>query len=103
MRPYEGKEMNEELLKGLTDEQIAKAKACKNSNELLQLAKAEGVELNEEQLAAVSGGICSGPTVKCPKCGNKSGITKFKTDSVVNIQYRCEFCGTEWIGPIDYS
>ena len=49
----------QELLKGLSEEQIAKAKACKNQEELLALAKAEGIELNEEQLASISGGVCS--------------------------------------------
>ena len=48
--------MKEELLKGLTDEQIAKLKACKSSEEILKIASEEGVELNDEQLAAVSGG-----------------------------------------------
>ncbi len=51
--------MRDELLKGLTKEQIAKVKACKNSEELLALARAEGIELSDEQLAAVSGGVCS--------------------------------------------
>ena len=50
--------MKKELFKGLTDEQIAKALACDNASDLLQLAKDEGVELNEEQLAAVNGGAC---------------------------------------------
>ncbi len=48
--------MKKELLKGLTDEQIAKIKACKSSEEILKIASEEGVELNDEQLAAVSGG-----------------------------------------------
>ena len=51
--------MREELLKGLTEEQIAKVKAFDNVNDLFQLAKDEGVELNNEQLDAVSGGACS--------------------------------------------
>ena len=51
--------MKNELLKGLSDEQIAKAKACKSSDELLALAKKEGIELTNEQLEAVSGGACS--------------------------------------------
>lgn len=51
--------MRNELLKGLTDEQIAKVKACENSSDLLQLARDEGVELTEEQLTAISGGACS--------------------------------------------
>ncbi len=51
--------MKKELLKGLTDEQIAKAKACGDVRDLMQLAKDEGVELSEEQLNAISGGACS--------------------------------------------
>ena len=51
--------MREELLKGLTEEQIIKAKACEDTHDLLQLAKDEGVELNDEQLLAVTGGACS--------------------------------------------
>ena len=48
--------MKEELLKGLSDEQIAKVKECKNQEELLKLAKDEGVELTSEQIEVVSGG-----------------------------------------------
>ena len=55
--------MKKELLKGLTEEQIAKVRACKDHKDLLQLARDEGVELNEEQLAAVNGGACT-PTDK---------------------------------------
>ena len=50
--------MNNELLKGLTEEQIAKAKECKSEEELLELARKEGVKLSDEQLAFVSGGGC---------------------------------------------
>jgi len=38
------------------EEQIAKVKECKTLEEILALAKEEGVTLNEEQLEAVSGG-----------------------------------------------
>ena len=40
----------------LTPEQIEKAKAAKSTDELLALAKEEGVELTDEQLEAVAGG-----------------------------------------------
>lgn len=52
--------MKKELLEGLTEEQIAKVNECGDVNDLLQLAEDEGVQLNEEQLAAVSGGSCGG-------------------------------------------
>ena len=82
--------MNDELFKGLTEEQIAKAKACKNSDELLQLAKAEGVELNEEQLAAVSGGGCFS-TMRCPYC--KSEDVFQKNDNTAVGYWECHKCG----------
>ena len=72
--------MRNDLLKGLSEEQIAKVKACKNAEEMLALAKKEGVELTDEQLEAVSGGNCLvqevGDTRKtCPECGSKNVIT----------------------------
>ena len=61
--------MKEELLKGLTEEQIAKVKACKNQEEILKLAKEEDIELTDEQLEAVSGGTCDDDTrLVCSKC-----------------------------------
>ena len=36
--------MKKELLKGLSEEQIAKVKACKNQDEILALAREEGIE-----------------------------------------------------------
>ncbi|ACV21388.1 Uncharacterised protein [Slackia heliotrinireducens] len=47
----------------LTAEQMEKAKACETPEELLALAKQEGIELSEEQLEGISGGAdwgCSG-------------------------------------------
>ena len=41
----------------LTPEQIEKAKACTSAGELMELAKAEGMELTDEQLDTISGGM----------------------------------------------
>lgn len=54
--------MFEELLRGLTQEQIDKVRRCKNPDEILRLAKSEGVTLTEEQLKAVNGGACEDGT-----------------------------------------
>ena len=87
--------MKQDLLKGLTEEQIAKVKACKNSDELLALAKEEGVELTDEQLAAISGGgACSvisdiGDYINpndCPRCGSNNLKDK-------GTYYICQSCG----------
>ena len=40
----------------LTPEQMEKARECKTSNDLVELAKNEGIELADEQLEAISGG-----------------------------------------------
>lgn len=56
--------------KDLTPEQQEKARACKSAEELAELAKAEGVELSEEQLEAMAAGgnwLCSEECLKyCP-------------------------------------
>ena len=95
--------MKTELLKGLTPEQVEKARACKNQEELLKLAKSEGIELNEEQLAAVSGGACVGvpePPRCCPNCGS-TNITAIYVSNLGNSAggYRCEChdCNDRWI------
>jgi hypothetical protein len=96
--------MRKELLKGLTEEQIKKVEACKSSEELLNLAKAEGIELTDEQLEAVSGGGCFGGTDKCPECGSEDITTSVKEykevvygtgDSTV-YTYKCRKCGHKW-------
>ena len=50
--------VKQELLNGLAQDQIDKVRDCDNLSDLLQLAEDEGVELNDEQLDAVSGGVC---------------------------------------------
>ena len=40
----------------LTPEQQEQARACKTPEDVLSLAKEDGIELTEEQLEAVSGG-----------------------------------------------
>ena len=112
--------MREELLKGLTEEQIKKVKACKNAEEILALAKEEGVTLSEEQLAAVSGGcgikikspydyvteetlnqVCPNAiSTSCARCGSCNYTEKYETQ-MTNIQYsklncKCNDCGYTW-------
>ena len=86
--------MKKEMLIGLTEEQIAKVKACKTTEELLALAKAEGVELTDEQLNAVAGGgkdYCqSTPETDCWYCGSKDvDIERQKTGVLFDYQFEC--------------
>ena len=85
--------MKEELLKGLTDEQIAKLKACKNTEEIMAAAKEEGVELNDEQLEAVSGGGCGDPLI-CPRCSSQNCRNR---NGYGGAQWHiCDDCKYEW-------
>ncbi len=54
----------------LTTEQKEKAVACKTPEELIELAKNEGVELTDEQLESISGGGWSSPS-----CGDDTAWT----------------------------
>ena len=89
--------IKEELLKGLTEEQISKVKECKNEKELLDLAKNEEFKLTDEQLSAVSGGCGSSSdstsSVKCPNCGSSNVKSNY---SVYFTSYVCKECGHEW-------
>ena len=92
--------MKEELLKDLSEEQIAKAKACKSQEELLNFAKAEGIELSDEQLESVSGaGMCSDTAFRCPNCGSSNVKSEsYKKEDVFSWGYTCtcKDCGHEW-------
>ena len=90
--------MKEELLKGLSKEQIDKVKACKNQEELLKLAKEEGVELSDEQLATVNGGFCSTRTMTYPQCGSNNVSVSKSRSSTIRITYycTCKNCGHKW-------
>ena len=89
--------MKQELLNGLTEEQIAKVKACKSHEELLNLVKKEGIELTEEQLEAVNGGWCSETTEPCPKCGSTNIRKEHRgRDTSMHTVFICKKCGHEW-------
>lgn len=110
--------MRKDLLKGLTEEQIKKVEDCKSPEEILALAKAEGYELNDEQLEAVSGGCkIKNPydyvvdetleqtclyTVEtsCACCGSNNFTQKFETykNNIANskVNCTCNDCGHTW-------
>ena len=59
-KKMENEKLNEMLKKlwgSLTEEQKEKAKACKTTDELVKLAASEGIELPDELLDAVAGGV----------------------------------------------
>lgn len=93
--------MKSDLLKGLSKEQINKAKACKNAEELSKLAKQEGIELTDEQLEAISGGFCDSSDFRwrCPDCGSSDTevwtiYSKGTPDEYVRVH--CKKCGANF-------
>ena len=66
-----------------------KLKTCKNQNDLLELAREEGVELTDEEIEQISGGGVWNHPKSCPKCG-KGNIYHY------GAQYYCRDCGHEW-------
>ena len=84
-----------DLLHDLTPEQIEKLKSCENKDELLALAKAEGVELTDEQLDAVSGG-CGTKVAQdeiCPQCGSTDLVYH---DILIGLEFTCKTCGHKY-------
>lgn len=86
-----------DLLEGLTPVQVEKMKKCKHQVDLLALAKQEGVELTDEQLAAVSGGGCfdnnANTSITCPLCGRNGDDIMCKIDlSKHTVVATCKIC-----------
>lgn len=74
-------------LDDITPEQRRKAAACRNGEELLALAKAEGVDLTDEQLDAIAGGLEKDwfGDFKCPNCGEQ-------VNTYTDGSYWCPYC-----------
>lgn len=65
MQDREGTVMDKKMLDNLSEETKAKALAAKTPEEMLAVAKSEGVELSLDELDEVSGGSWSGSDFKC--------------------------------------
>ena len=87
--------MREDLLKGLTEEQKEMARNCGSAEELLSIAKREGIELSDEQLNAVTGGCTMNAAPACPNCGCTE-FTEYTNDGVG--YYECNSCHTKYNG-----
>ena len=62
---------------GLTEELKAKAKTCKTPEELTALAEAEGIELTDEMLEAVSGGVSDETCIELDTCASYCQIFEY--------------------------
>lgn len=79
-------------IKDLTPEQQEKARACNSADELIDLAKSEGVELTDEQLNQVAGGDWT-RTTSCPHCNSENISPTGQTDPKKGSVYKCNNCG----------
>ena len=92
-------------IEDFTPEQVEMAKACKTAEELFALAKQEGVELTDEQLDQVSGGVDWGVTENlekifnsgCPRCGCSTVLLSEQDGKPV---YKCANCGNVLEAPV---
>lgn len=77
-------------IEDLTPEQLKKAEG-KSGEELLALAQAEGVELSDEELEAVSGGFSYNKTAPytCPLCGAQGTV---KPNATKSDDWWCTAC-----------
>lgn len=79
----------------LTIEQRARLEECETPENLLALAKSEGLELSEEQLDQISGGWGNDEEpapqaeLRCPYCGSDSVIEH-------RFYYECDSCYKLW-------
>ena len=94
--------MLEKYIKDLSPELQEKARKCGSVSELLELAKAEKVEVPPEALEAIAGGTeqeaGSCGKAKCPSCGSKDiEITKVDYCGTYDrYHYKCNSCGHTW-------
>jgi len=88
----------EDYIKDLAPELQDKARACKNMDELMELAGEEGVELSDEALANVAGGCGTSTCHHTGYNGTVNAAEKVSDDGAGNITWkitriRCNKCG----------
>lgn len=87
----------ERYLQGLNDEIRAKVLSCETTEDMLKVAREEGLELPDEALYAVYGGCGTSYTYEvddwynCNTCKNKVQLKSVGHDGFPNVYY-CPTC-----------
>ena len=89
-------------IKDLSPELIEKAKGCESPDELVTLAKTEGVQLTDEELDMISGGSTWYDENVCPVLGKhnwqRTGNQTVSEDgSIQQYEYKCACGDTKWL------
>ena len=81
----------------ITKEQEARIRECETPEDFLALAKAEGYELTDEELASIAAGSWSPKEVlpTCPNC-NSYAISMFPAPGTGMTHCVCNDCGWQW-------
>ncbi len=83
----------------LTDEQRARAAECRTPEELLALAKEEGIDIPDEDLEKIAGGLTWGksrPFPPCERCGSSKVYKEVRVPPETS-NYVCKDCGHTWL------
>ena len=88
--------MKEELLKGLTEGQIAKLAKCQSNEEVLEVAKEEGIDLTNEQLEAAYDSCGYNRNVRCPICNSYNTERKESASFDTDVRFHCKSCDYSW-------
>ena len=78
--------------KDLTEEQKSKVAGANSPEAILEIAKAEGYELTDEELEGISGGNFWIDEYWCPECGSRD-VGVFKNSKTASC-YSCGYKGT---------
>lgn len=80
-------------IENLSTEQKAKLGECESPEDILAVAKAEGYELNEEELDQIAGGTPVWVITNMHVCKKCRGDLKYLGKEGKYNQYQCKKCG----------
>lgn len=85
----------DDYIKKLAPELQEKVRACGSAEDLLALAKEEGIPLSDAALEAIAGGddpnLENCVQLTCPKCGSHD-----ISENILHAAFHCNACGYEW-------
>lgn len=84
-----------ENVSGQFEDELAKAKAKKTGEEIRAFAEEDGIDLSDEMIEGVSGGVTfweASQMITCPSCGS-SDVKDIIWNGKYGIYRKCNSCG----------